>query len=132
MPATKARTRALGINNREAVKRTFAARLEYALEKRDYTPSQFADVCGLAHSTVNRYLTAQKLPSTDALRVMVAVLGVTSDWLIVLSKEDRTRINAELSEIDVSSMRMDMVRNVPVRRPARPVPSAEAYGVTPQ
>lgn len=99
MTTTKARTKALAINNPDSLRYVFARRLAYAIEKRGYTPTQFAREVGMAHSTINRYISGEKLPNLATLRIIVAALDVSCDWLCVLSAYDRNRMDESIEAL---------------------------------
>lgn len=59
----------------------FAEELEAKINEYGTTQTEFAEDCGLAKSTVSRYLNGQAVPSIFALINMSHVLGCSIDEL---------------------------------------------------
>lgn len=57
-------------------------RLSEALKARDMTPQQLADRSGLYFTSVYRYLKGERIPKTDSIEKMAAVLNVSPSWLL--------------------------------------------------
>lgn len=57
-------------------------RLNEALRLRNMTPRQLADKSGLYFTTIYRYLNGDRIPKTDSIEKMAAVLRVSPSWLL--------------------------------------------------
>lgn len=57
-------------------------RLNEALKAHDMTPQQLADRSGLYFTSVYRYLKGERIPKTDSIEKMAAVLNVSPAWLL--------------------------------------------------
>lgn len=64
-------------------------RLKALREQHGWSQREFARLCGLADSQVNRYESGDNDPSATNLRAMAKMLGVSTDYLLGLSDEPR-------------------------------------------
>lgn len=94
-------------------------RLNEALRLRDMTPRQLADKSGLYFTTIYRYLNGDRIPKTDSIEKMAAVLRVSPSWLLgydapmtdklepdlIIKQDELTVIIEQLSDKDKDTLK---------------------------
>ena len=77
----------------------FGERLKALRLSKGWTQKQLSDKLGLTKSVISAYDTDLRLPSYDVLTHIAAIFGVTTDYLLGMSKE-KTIDASKLSEAD--------------------------------
>ncbi len=77
----------------------FGERLKALRLSKSLTQQQLSDKLGLTKSVISAYETDLRLPSYDVLKHIAVIFGVTTDYLLGMSKE-KTIDASKLSESD--------------------------------
>lgn len=77
----------------------FGERLKSLRQSKGLTQKQLSDKLGLTKSVISAYETDLRLPSYDVLKHIAAIFGVTTDYLLGMSKAQMIDAS-QLSESD--------------------------------
>lgn len=85
---------------------TFSQRLDDLLETISWTKAELANKCGLNPTTISRWKTQERRPSSRSIDKLVLVTGVSRDWLTTGTgqmfsgcADDKDQVFIRLSEV---------------------------------
>lgn len=64
-------------------------RIETARDRKGLNQKQASELCNVSRSTWSLYEDNHRVPSTQVLRIIAEKLGVTSDYLLGLKKNEK-------------------------------------------
>lgn len=73
------------------VRRIFALRLSFVLERRGITQRQLSNATGISPSSISRLVSGQRTVTGDALARICLALGVDASWLLGLPARNPAR-----------------------------------------
>lgn len=99
-----------------AFRRAFSERLRHIRKQKGLTQAELADLAGIARASVTYYEREQRLPDVDILYRMCRATGVSADYFLGLSEQER-RYEADIASVseflELSPDAVRVLREVP-------------------